>query len=306
MAYPILPEESQKEFDNAAGNFAFLIHTQQYPDAQNVVTELFNKMLVWQKQYGKRFHKGYPVHNIGYALHLQNKDDKALPPFLLAYIEDLISADNEDDADSTPAGQTLLLGYKLSPESLKPLKQIVSEFKKQSKIPQHPAEVLQELQKTKPKYQEDIGQKTVKPKEHPQREFTIFDTEWETRVFIGGSGDAIINCMRDIVDEIGGYDPVVVVDFNMPKEMTIYHKCLALLHSCKYSIFDLSIQGGQIIEIERAPDYGVKTLAVWQADKEHTITQVLKSCLEDRKIEYKSYSDFSELEKIFREFLRGC
>lgn len=304
MAAPILPEELQKELDNVAGKYSFFIHTQQYPEAQNIITHLFDKMLGWQKKYEKRFHKGYPLHNIGYALYLQKKHDEALKYFVLAYIEDLISVDNEDDADSSPAGQTLLLGYKLSPELLNPLKRIVSELKKQNNIPLHPFEVMLELEKSKPDYKEDIEDKTVKPKEHRSRKFAIFDSEWETRVFIGGSGDAIINYMRDIVDKIGGYDPVVAVDFDMPKEMTIYHKCLALLHSCKYAIFDLSILGGQIIEIERTPDYGVKTLAVWQADKERSVTQVLKSCLEDRQIKYKSYTDFSELEDIFREFLK--
>ena len=83
MAAPTLPEEAQREFDHTAGKFAFLIHTQQYPEARNIVTELFDKMLKWQKEYGRRFHKGYPVHNIGYALHLQNEHDEALKYFIL-------------------------------------------------------------------------------------------------------------------------------------------------------------------------------------------------------------------------------
>lgn len=305
MAAPILPEELQKELDDLARKYSICIHTQEYDSALNIITDLRNKMLAWQQEYGQRFHKGYPIHNIGYTLHLQNKHEEAIKYFVLAYIEDLLSADRPEEADATPAGQTLLLGYKLSPELLKPLKRTVIELKKQGRIPLKPEEVIQELQKLKPDFEEDIEDKTVKPKERRRRKFTIFDSDWETRVFIGGSVDAIINQMRDTVEKIGGYDPVVATDFNMPRGMTVYHKCLALLHSCKYAIFDLSIQGGQLIEIERAPDYGVKTLVVWSRDKEQHITEVLKSCLKVRGIEYRSYTEFPELEGIFREFLQG-
>ena len=111
--------------------------------------------------------------------------------------------------------------------------------------------------------------------------------------------------MREIVGKIGGYDPVVAIDFDMPVGMTVYQKCLTLLHCCKYAIFDLSKQAGQLIEVERAPDYGVKTLVVWPTDAEGVITEMLKSCLEDRRIQYKSYAKFPELEGIFRELLQG-
>lgn len=301
MAYPTLPEEAQKELDDVARKYTFFIHTQQYPEALSIITDLYNKMLAWQQKYGQRFHKGYPIHNIGYILYRQNKTEDALKYFILAYIEDLLSAERAEEADATPAGQTLLQGYKYSPESLELLKQKVTELKNEGRIPLQPEQVIHELEESKTDYKDLQAKITVEPR---SRRFTIFDSQWETRVFIGGSGDATINYMRDIVEKIGDYDPVVAVDFDMPKAMTIYHKCLVLLHSCKYAIFDLSIPGGQIIEIERAPDYGVKTLAVWQADKERSITQVLKSCLGDRQIKYKSYTGFPELEGIFREFLQ--
>lgn len=318
MAAPILPEDLQKEVDDTAMKYAVCIHTQQYPVALNIITELYNKMLAWQDKHEQRFHKGFAIHNIGYTLFLQKKFADALRYFVLAYIEDLLSADkgNEDEADSTPAGQTLLLGYKLTPEFLKPLKQAVVELKTQSRIPRTPEEVIQELEKPRTDYGwgirggttamsiKDIEARASPPKEHRLRKFTMFDTEWAKRVFIGGSGDAIINYMRDTIDKIGGYDPVVAVDFDMPSDITIYHKCIALLHCCKYAIFDLTIPGGQLIEIERAPDYGVKTLAVWQKDKEEAITQVLKSCLQNRGIKYKSYTEYGELEDIFRKFLQ--
>ncbi|MFC2059847.1 tetratricopeptide repeat protein [Chloroflexota bacterium] len=284
MAAPILPPELQKELDDTAGKYSICIHTQQYDAALSIITDLRDRMLAWQKEYGKRFHKGYPLHNIGYALYLQNKHEEAVKYFILAYIEDLISADNEDEADSTPAGQTLLHGYKLDQKLLKPLKQTVLEFRNQDKEILEPEEVLHELEKSIPQYEKGIEESKVEPKERPKRKFTIFCTEWGKRVFIGGSGKqtTTIDNMRDTVEKLG-YDAIVAVDFDMPCGMAgVYHKCLTLLHCCKYAIFDLSEHAGQLLEIERAPDYGVKTLAIWPKSREETISQILKSCLKSR------------------------
>ena len=93
-------------------------------------------------------------------------------------------------------------------------------------------------------------------------------------------------------------------DFETPEGVTIYHKCLLLLHCCKYAIFDFSEQAGQLLEIERVQEYGVKTLAVWPENKESALTQMLKSSLENRGIEYKPYETFDEMTHIISEFLR--
>lgn len=306
MAYPKLPEQAQSEFDDAARRYTMCIHTREYDTALAIIKDLRDKMLRWQEIYGERFHKGYPIHSIGYTLYLQKKYEDALGYFILAYIEDLLSTDvgKEDEADSTPAGRTLLLGYRLTPESLRVLKEMVTDLKNAGRIPLTPEEVLQQFDKTKRIYQNLQASAAKEHREYPSRRFTIFESDWEKRVFIGGSGDAMIDYMRDQVDSIGDYDPIVATDFDMPNGMTIYQKCIALLHCCQYAIFELSNQGGQLIEIERAPDYGVKTLVVWQADKENKITQMLRSCLDDRGIRHESYTKFQELEGIFRKFLQ--
>lgn len=304
MAYPILPKELQREYDNTARIYEGTIHSGHYREALIIAKSLYRKMLDWQKANNKRYHKGYPLHNIGYALYLQNENKEALKYFILAYIEDLLSADRPEEAYATPAGQTLLLGYTLNPEILVSFKKKVNELKKVNRIPNKPEEVLSELWKTEFDYKKSVEAETQKPKKHTQREFPKIETEWDKRVFIGGSGAAIINKIRDIVNELDNYDPIVVIDFNKPDDVTVYQKCLTLLQRCKYAIFDLSLPGGQIIEIERAPDYCVKILAVCQADKEHNITEVLKSCLKDRNIEYRTYTDFSELGDIFNDFLK--
>lgn len=297
MAAPILPDELQQEFDDLARKYSLCIHAQQYEPALNIIKNLYDKMLAWQQKYKQRFHKGYPIHNIGYTLHLQNKHEDALKYFILAYIEDLLSADDEDEADLTPAGQTLLLGYKYEPKILKELKRIAATLKKQGKPPLVPEDVIGELGKS---WQDVKGEITaVEPK---------FDDnpKWEKKVFIGGSGRLIptINFMRDTVTKLGYY-PVVAVDYVMPEEMNVYRKCLYLLHGCKYAIIDLSEQAGQLIEADRAAEYGVRTLVIWPKGREETITQMLKDAFEERRIRSQSYERFPEMEVIFREFLQG-
>jgi hypothetical protein len=297
MAAPILPENLQRELDDVARKYSLCIHTQQYDVALNIITDLYNRMLRWQEEHQQRFHKGYAIHNIGYTLYLQNKPpQEALRYFILAYIEDLLSADNEDEADLTPAGQTLLLGYKYEPKILKELKLIVATLKKQGKLPLIPEDVIGELGKS---WQDVKGEITVvapKVDDNPK---------WEKKVFIGGSGRLIptINFMRDTVEKLGYY-AVVAVDYVMPKEMNVYRKCLYLLNGCKYAIIDLSEQAGQLIEADRAAEYGIRTLVIWPKGREESITQMLKDAFEERGINNQSYERFPELEGIFREFLR--
>ena len=296
MAAPILPPELQKELDDAARKYSICIHTQEYDTALNIITDLRDEMLRWQQKYGQRFHKGYPLHNIGYTLYQQNKYEEALKYIILAYIEDLLSADlgNEDEADLTPAGQTLFLGYKYDPKILKQLKQRVASFKEQGKPPLSPEYVIE-------KFGEPLesirGEITAEPKfdDNPKR---------ENKVFIGGSGRLIptINFMRDTVAKLGFY-PVVAGDYSMP-DMNIYRKCLHLLHGCKYAIIDLSEQAGQLIEADRAAEYGVKTLVIWPKGREENVTKMLTDAFQERGIQSSSYERFSELEDIFRKFLR--
>ena len=305
MAAPTLPEQLQREFDDMARKYSICIHTQDYPTALAIIKNLYDKMLAWQEKYQERFHKGYPIHNIGYTLYLQNKHQEARKYFVLAYVEDLLSADIESEADSTPAGKTLLLSYRVSPEFLQPLKQTVIQLKKEDRIPTKPEEVIRELGKSEAVYYKDLeGTVTVRPKGRRLRKFAEFDSEWGRRVFIGGrSGlSPIIEIMRDKVERLG-CDPVVAIDFDMPGQMTIYHKCLTLLHSCKYAIFDLSEQAGQLLELERAPEYGVQTLVVWPKKKEESVTQMLKSVLDYRGISYNSYDEYEDMGDIFGEFL---
>jgi hypothetical protein len=79
-----------------------------------------------------------------------------------------------------------------------------------------------------------------------------------------------------------------------------------LLHSCKYAIFDLAEHKGQLIEIEKAPEYGVSTLVVWPNTKERDISEMIKSLGYRQQIKTASYIKFPEdVITIVRDFLKG-
>jgi hypothetical protein len=78
MVAPALPKEAQTELDNMAREYALRMYAQDYDSALSTVTKLYKKMLHWQSEYKQRFHKGYPIHNIGYTLYRKNKGDDAL------------------------------------------------------------------------------------------------------------------------------------------------------------------------------------------------------------------------------------
>ncbi len=98
---------------------------------------------------------------------------------------------------------------------------------------------------------------------------------------------------------------MVASDFEIPEDL-VHHHSLMLLHECKYAIFDLSQEAGQLMEIERVRDYGVTPLAVYQATGgEPKITEMLKALLNSMRIPTKPYRDFPELNQHISSFLPG-
>lgn len=308
MAYPEFPAKVKRELAIMASRYVSLIRARRYPEAKDTVELLFAKMLGWQDKYGVRLHKGYPLHNIGYTLYLQKNYEEALEYFLLAYIEDLLSVDAEDEADSTPAGQTLITGYKFNPAVIKSLKQIVAGFKGKNIIPSRPEVVLQKLKELLEKSK--TGQRDIKArtyairKEQQLRPFTAFQSPWEKRVFVGGSIglEFIIKSIAKIITNLG-YDPIVCSEFDEPENIGIHDKCLILLHCCKYAVFDIAEQAGQLIEVERACDYNVNALLIWPKNKEEAITQMLKSQVALKKYRHAAYVVMDDVEPILKDFL---
>ena len=317
MAYPPLPKDLQDQVDRVAFAYEPAIKAGKYDEAFKAYENLWN--LLFDKQpHDSRYHKGYPLHNMGYILYLKRMPIEALHYFLLAYIEDLLSEEKGDEnkADEMPAGRTLRQAYAVRDDFLGRLKEIVRQKKETREVIQNPGKVLEEFARTRPKaiavtlpeeiraVQKEIAGEIPEVPPEEKRQPGMFIEPWEKRVFIGGSYKeiAVINEIRKQVTS-KGYEPVIARDFIIPQDL-IHHHSLMLLHECKRAIFDLSQEAGQLMELERFRDYGIKTLVVYQSDVgEPRITEMLKSLLYSMTIELKSYKTFNELREHINAFL---
>jgi tetratricopeptide (TPR) repeat protein len=306
LAYPSLPNDLQEQVDRVA--FVYepaLAAGKKYDEALDAYRDLY-ELLNREQPSDKRYHKGYPLHNMGYILLRQGKAPEALHYFVLAYIEDLLSETKgeENKADNTAAGRVLHQVYTIKDEFFKSLQNIILSKKESGSIVKDPERILTEfVQIPKPKIS-DIAFWYSKPPPLKKRFPGMFEKVWEMRVFIGGSYKELL-VMSEIKKYVSqkGYEPVVALDFEIPEDL-VHHHSLMLLHECKYAIFDLSQEAGQLMEIERVRDYDVKTLAVYQAiGGEPKITEMLKALLNTMSIPIKSYRDSPELGSHIDSFL---
>lgn len=88
---------------------------------------------------------------------------------------------------------------------------------------------------------------------------------FEERVFIGGNYDLPVNLVKinDMVRD-AGWIPIFPLKFDIHLDQ-IHDWDLRILHNCRYAIFEVSQAAGELMEIERANEYGTKTLLMFQA-----------------------------------------
>lgn len=95
------------------------------------------------------------------------------------------------------------------------------------------------------------------------------DQRRANKVFIGGNYDNMI-VLREIKQIVATleFKPVLAIDEypEMPIK-DIHATDLELLSSCEYAIFEETFPAGELMELERALDYGVKTLVIYQTRK---------------------------------------
>lgn len=131
------------------------------------------------------------------------------------------------------------------------------------------------------------------------------------RVFVGGSYDQSRRAQLDeLVSAVRmiGYIPVVADWYKLEvPEIDIHDDTLALLHSCKLAIFELSVASGALMEIERVEDYGIETLVLFStpSNASHLPTRMLSSFIEVRRstITLRGYADSAEAVSAIHNWL---
>lgn len=304
-----LPEDLRRDFEAAVLKASLDIQSARFEDAIGTLTELYELLLTRQPP-GTRYHKGLPLHNIGYCLVRLGRQEEAARHFFLAYIEDLLSQElgEEDAADSAPASQTLRLAYRVKAELLDRLKDLARTRKRADREPSDPEELLAEF--AAPRSSAEVLQEIpeAQPAASGGRKPGQFTSEWHRRVFVGGGYRefAILNEIKRLVQE-KDFDAILVADFDILEGMT-HHHSLMLLHECRAAIFDLSSEAGQLMEIERLRDYEIeKTLLIYQdrGKGEPKISEMLKALLTRMNMPPCPYRDFDELRRLVRAFLDG-
>ncbi len=222
----------------------------------------------FQEQSKRPVHKGAPLHMLGICSLYQGKTDQSITCFLRAYAEDtlLFDYDDEDEADRLAAASALRDTISVRMRLFREVKSVSRDLKLQKWATlSDPDEIV------KPSLDRmGLSLDKVSELKHPNvmlrlREKTPlgFPQPVEFRVFIGGKyggSDEVIEKVREIVLRLG-MTPIVAREVETPRERT--HEFAArLLHTCSFAIFDMSVPGGQYMEIERATDYGVKMLLI--------------------------------------------
>jgi len=116
-----------------------------YGRAGKVYSSWYRTLIAHQQTTNTRLHKGHPLHNIGVSLSLQGNFKEAFRYFLLAYVEDAISAYKIGDAENLPAFITLRDGFRTDSHLLRRIEALVFEKKKEKKANADPAEILSEF-----------------------------------------------------------------------------------------------------------------------------------------------------------------
>jgi hypothetical protein len=128
--------------------------------------------------------------------------------------------------------------------------------------------------------------------------------EYGRRIFIGGNYDniTVLREIQKIVSDLG-YQPILALEFDVPTER-VHDVDLLLLRNCKYSVFEITMPNGHLMELERAKDYGVRTLMVFQArDEKRKPPPSISSMVLSLDLPIYGYLNFEDLKKRILEFL---
>lgn len=284
------------------------IHLEKYADGERIFSEQYQLLFEAQDQEKRPIHKGTPLHNRGLALFYLEKQEEAIRSILLAYIEDTLSMeyDLEDNADRAPAASVLRDIFYFRLRILREIKAVSAEIKASGKWNEarDPECILSAVAERLNFDSNRLVEQCERPLPQIGKPLLGFPQPREKRVFIGTNYDAkpdFIPIAKEAV--IGkGYTPVVVAEFGV-EPGTTHDTSLTLLHTCKYAVFDITVPGGQLMEIERARDYRVEVLllraALSPSEQQPRISEMLTTL--GCTIEY--YSDPTDVQNMIQKFL---
>lgn len=132
--------------------------------------------------------------------------------------------------------------------------------------------------------------------DEPQLDPSHLEGRHRSRVFIGGSYQQDnISCLDYLVNAVRSVEfvPVIANRYWLEYPDDIHSVTMALLHSCRLAVFEMSVPSGALMEIERLPDYGIRALVLY-ADPDNkgwVVSRMLSTFLHehDAYLTLKSY-----------------
>jgi len=125
------------------------------------------------------------------------------------------------------------------------------------------------------------------------------------RVFVGGNY-RFGSLIDHIASAVSGcsFTPIVAAQFGI-KRGTERESSLILLRQCKFAIFEVTLDGGHIGEIERALDYNTITLCLWDALRsDGPLMSAMVTSHPVFNSNNKGYKTIREMEEEVCKFLR--
>ncbi|MFP4170742.1 MAG: hypothetical protein ACLFUV_06955 [Methanomassiliicoccales archaeon] len=317
----LIPEDLVEEFEKLDSEGLEFLYEGELDKAWEIFEYQLDTLYQSEREEGRRYHKGTPFHNLGLIQLKRGKVDEGLRKVLCAFIEDILDFGEKESANF-PASRLL--------RQLKVPQQAKDELAVEVKKKQRKGDPLMD-----PLDIVDVRDGMILPLgievEVPEGilpslearevraprltltekvELNLKGTEFERRVFIGGSykNIALLRHIASLV-EGSGYQPMLVAD--IPEPFTTeesYEGSMELLKNCKHAVFETSFPNGHMMEIQMCQHIRerreMRALIVWQVEDSSQGEQRDSSrMLITREFTRKPYSTLEELKGIISEFL---
>jgi hypothetical protein len=313
-----LPSPAAQEFNESRSWARDAYQSGHLPDAIAEMTRAYDR-LVSQQPDGHRYHKGFPLYQLGLWALEAHDIKSARNHILAAFVEDSLSRGEESPQDwdelGRPAALSLVQTFSIPGLQLIDLAARLRKAQAEGSLFRTPGEALEAVPLATPPSSpaEATAARLLAPEPEPfapvWRELGDFGTPLGRRVFIGGSySDHLAPALRTARDEARacGWDGVLVAEFNAPAEMNNRTKSLICLMSCRRAIFELSESGGHLVEFDKLMDFDIRqVLVVYNAevDNQARISSLTTAWFPDLHVQPRGYRGLRDLKRIIREWL---
>jgi hypothetical protein len=302
------PEDIHQLFADLERDALIAFYQERYKESVALFQRVLDIVLREQRQIGRAFHKGSIYYNMGLAIIGTGDNLQALTNILFAYIEDVLNQpfNLEDEADRAPAARFLMDAFMIQLRLFSAIKNICRRIKRSTQDWLHTFDpqpifdgALEKIDVLPADVLSICGRQNLSVGQAPLG----FPQPWDRRVFIGTNYDTHAHLIPEMRVAVISRNHIAIAarDVTVPQGTNTHEVSLVLLHTCGWAVFDVTCPAGQIMEIERARDYGVHVLLVRSDPVAHPpyISQMINSL----GYPLATYRDMATLRQAIINFL---